>query len=188
MGCRLVGGRILKEKTWYRGSVRRDPLSMIEGQNETEQFGPGIYFTDNIETATSYAYPDGKIYAYNINTDAGFYKKGDKIRIGVIKKIVSYADQDVLDIALSDWSEDKDEAYTKMINSIVKYSKDMPDALQQTCRDVFNWDREDFILSCKAVSVNGFILKDPFDSQRSESYLVLYNTKLASLVETYDYF
>lgn len=158
---------------WYRGSNSDHLQFRIDG-NETDEFGPGLYFTDSYDIASNY----GEVKAFLIDTSTGFYQKGDKIDKRAIKSIVDYADREHLEIAISNWDENPRIGKKKLLDSIFS-TEDMPDAICRVARDVFRWDREDFWMSCKASGVYGLIYHDPYVSGRSTSFLVLFDLKKA---------
>ena len=161
---------------WYRGSDSSSVGLKVDG-NVSEQFGPGVYFTDDPRIAGDY----GRVREYSIDISKGFCFKGDKIDRVKIKELIGFADGEHLGLALSNWDENPKVAMRRLFDSIMK-CKDMPDAVTQVALDVFNWDRDDFLMSARACGINGIVIDDPFDSGRSSRFLVLYNFKLAKLV------
>ena len=162
-----------KDTVWYRGSRSghyRD-FKCIDG-NEHDEFGPGLYYTDSYEIASRY----GEVKSFTVDTTKGFYVKGDPIDKTCLETIIGYADSEHLEISLSNWDENPDIAYFKLLKSILR-SKDMPDAIVSLFIDVFRKDREDFWLSCKAAGVYGLIYDDPYNCGSSCSFLVLFNPK-----------
>lgn len=164
---------IYSDTIWYRGSNSRHLEFRIDG-NEADEFGPGLYFTDSYEIAAGY----GEVKAFRIDTTKGFYHKGSVINKRVLTQIVDYADEENLEIAISNWDENPKIGKHKLLQSIFS-SKDMPEAICAIAMDVFRWDREDFWMSCKASGVYGLIYDDPYNSGRSTSFLVLFDPKKA---------
>lgn len=165
---------IYDDVVWYRGSNSGHYLSFKIDGNDSEEFGPGLYYTDSYDLAAGY----GDVKEFKIDTSVGFYKKGDKVNRKIIKSIISYADSDHYEVSLSNWNENPKIAYTKLFNYIIG-SKDMPEAIVRLYFDLFRYDREDFWMSCKAAGVYGLIYDDPYDSGRSMSFLVLFDPKKA---------
>jgi len=156
---------------WFRGSkTNRIEFNNNDG-NTNDQYGPGVYFTDSYDTASNY----GKVYLYEINTDKGFIKQGTKVSKQIITKLVNYVDRSILDEILLDWDENPIVAKKELINAICN-NKDMVEALQQYALDVCRWDREEYIMNCKAVGINGIIVKN--SEYHDEEWLVLYNFNL----------
>lgn len=166
---------------WYRGSNSDNPLQMKEDGNAIDEFGPGLYFTDNYSIAAGY----GHVRRYEVMHN-NLIEGESKIDINKIKEIISYADKEHFTIALSNWDDDDKVAMTMMLDSISQ-SRDMPEAIIQTYVEVFRGDRQDFLMSCRAADVNGIILTDPYKSGRSSRFLILYNPKLARLVDDNPY-
>lgn len=161
---------------WYRGSDSSSIGLKVDG-NVNEQFGPGVYFTDDPRIADNY----GRVREYSIDVSSGFYFKGQRVDLRKIKELIGFADDEHLELALSNWDEDPRRAMRLLLDSFRK-CKDMPDAIVQVALDVFNWDRDDFLMSARACGINGIVIDDPFDSGRSSRFLILYNFKLAKLV------
>lgn len=161
---------------WYRGSDSSSIGLKVDG-NVNEQFGPGVYFTDDPRIADNY----GRVREYSIDVSSGFYFKGQRVDLRKIKELIGFADDEHLELALSNWDEDPRRAMRLLLGSLGK-CKDMPDAVVQVALDVFNWDRDDFLMSARACGINGIVIDDPFDSGRSSRFLILYNFKLAKLV------
>jgi len=184
----IVNNKLIEDGTyskditlWYRGSSRSNPLDIEDGvsYNTTEQYGPGIYFTNRYETAVNY----GNVSLYKMSIK-NIYTNKDRIDIKKIKEIIEYCNAEDLEMVLSDWDEDYIEkpniALDKLLLSIKKYSKNMPDALAQIAHDVFRHDAKEFLMCCRAADV---VIESP-NAYNEEYYLVLYNPKLAKLVDS----
>jgi len=170
------------DRVWYRGSNRRDPLSTDtdEELNDHDQLGPGLYLTSKPETAANY----GTVKAYRLRTTKGFITKGTPCDPKLLRELIGYADDDDLEIALSNWDEDglgdAEKSMKALLRSILSYCKDMPEAIQQVALDVYRWKRDSFLLGCRAAGINGIIVNDPTNrGYSSEDWLVLYDPKLA---------
>jgi len=174
------------KELWYRGSHRANSLDIEDGvkYNTTEQYGPGIYFTNRYETALGY----GTVGLYKIPVK-GFYTTKNRIDIKKIQEIIEYMDdKEALSRVLSDWDEDYETkphiAMNLMLKSIKDYCKHMPDALAQIAHDVFHDDAKEFLMCCRAANVNGVIINEVSYSYLEEKYLILYNPKLAKSIES----
>lgn len=164
---------------WFRGSNKVDPLapsSMDADYNATEQFGPGVYFTNDYSVADSY----GTVQKYFIDTSKGFYRTGDPIDIEKIKEILLYMPEEDLGIFVGNYDENPTKGLAKALKSIKSYCDDMPDALSHIAHEAFRDDTDEFLMDCRASGVYGVVLTDPFKAGRgSLEYLILYDPKKA---------
>jgi hypothetical protein len=173
--------RLYEEHTiWYKGSKRLNPLDINKGDefyNSTEQYGPGLYFTNKYSTATNY----GKVYQYKVYL-RNFYKTGDTISLVKLKELINYAPEEDLRIVLEDYDDtgDKDKALRKLLKSRSEFCKDMPDALSQVAHDVFRDDATEFLMCCRASNIDGVVIEN-IHEYNEEKYLRLYNPSLAKL-------
>lgn len=169
-----------EQYTWYKGSNRLNPLDVSKGDdfyNSTEQYGPGLYFTNKYSTASNY----GKVYQYRVSL-GNFYKTGDDIDINKLKELINYAPEEDLQIVLEDYDDtgNKEKALRKLLKSVSEYCKDMPDALAQVAHDVFRDDVEEFLMCGRASNIDGVIIEN-VHRHNDEKFLVLYNPSLAKL-------
>jgi 8-oxo-dGTP pyrophosphatase MutT (NUDIX family)/GNAT superfamily N-acetyltransferase len=160
---------------WYRGSKYHDPLAMRtdpEG-NQTEQYGPGIYFTTSPGAARGY----GDVAQYRIGTSTGFVTPttpiGDRVYgIGrLIKKAPDYLD------TLTNFDEDPVKAFSVAVKGIVEASSGFMEALQYVANDFYHYDGAEFTRNCAAMGIKGLIIPDG-----EHKILVLYDITKAHKV------
>jgi hypothetical protein len=173
----------IKEDLWYRGSNRSSALILVQGDsfNTTEQYGPGLYFSNRYTTAKVY----GKVSTYRISSKK-MYTSGDRIDLRKIQKLIEELDSESLQMVLSDWDEQYETkpfiAIRKLVDSIKDYCVDMPDALSQVAHDVYHDNSISFLNTCKNLGIDGVIIKDVNSQDKKEKFLVLYNMNIAKPV------
>jgi hypothetical protein len=188
----------LRDKVWYRGANEYPGwLYLGEGNSTTEQFGPGLYFSDRYETARAY----GQVKAFSIRkledlsgkplyffdnvnaiaTHSPNYADPKLCKDLVFEFMEMAADYDFerFDIVLSNWDEKGLAAINKLFRSVYYNSFSMAEVMQSVASEIFRNATTEFLMSCRALNVGGLILHDPFKTgYKSEQYLVLYDPLL----------
>ena len=188
----------LLDHTWYRGANESPGwLYLGEGNNTTEQFGPGLYFSDKYETAQSY----GRVKKFRIKklksmqgNDIRFFSNKTIIASGYIcpeeaKKLVwefmGLMEEDSYLTVLSNWHENRRKAELQLFNAIYYTAVTMTDLLQNIWAELFMSKATDFLLCCRALHIGGLIFVDPYETNYStETFLVLYDPLLVREIES----
>lgn len=124
---------------WYRGSNRNSHTTIsFEGGNDNQQYGPGLYFTTDYETAKHY----GSVKAFKINTKERFMKESSRLSPyqGSIDRFFSRLPQRVREDALSNWDEDPIRAKRELFSNFYQSNDNMVEALQSMWSDFCNLD------------------------------------------------
>ena len=188
----------LRDKVWYRGANEYPGwLYLGEGNSTTEQFGPGLYFSDRYETARAY----GQVKAFSIRKLESLSGKPlyffDNVKaiathspnyadpilckslIFEFMGMASVSDPESYDTMLSNWSEKRGVAINELFRSIYYNAYSMAEVMQSIAYEIFRNATTEFLMCCRALSVGGLILHDPFKTgYKSEQYLVLYDPLL----------
>lgn len=156
---------------WFRGS-QRNHLNFYSDGNEHEQHGPGLYFTDNGETAAQY----GDVAEFNISGKIiNDSQKPDK---ALIRKLISIVPKDMVELALSNWDENPKIAMNAMVVAMLS-GDSMVDSLQTFWHDVCNLDDSVYLDVCRKAGIDGIEISISSD----EHWLVLYDMSKAKRIE-----
>lgn len=132
---------------------------------KNESYGPGIYFTNDKETAERY----GKyLYTIKLNT-AGFITSKSRIDRSTILNII---DTNVDDMILSNYSESKHIAY-KMLTEAIFNANNYIEVLQNVWMEIFNLKSKKYLEECVKNKINGITI----DLKNNLKYYIVYNIK-----------
>jgi len=130
-----------------------------------DEKGPGLYASSEHE----------KIYGqhlHRINLDTKkFIKPGQKVNKKIVTKLIDASPHK--ETAFSNYDENPNVGRGKLIDGIVKHSKDMHEAMERTWYEGYNADNHSFIENAKE-HFHGTIVK-PNKSNPSVSHYVIWN-------------
>ncbi len=169
---------------WYHGSP--NPITKFSddfvGQG-TDQEGPGIYFTSNLEDAYSYAKKDngnGVVYVVNLNFKKLVPLKG-KPKIKELTQLIDWAPN--LEDKLMDWDENPNIAKKKALNAIYRSGERNPhQAFQSVYYDFYRNDPIEFVRNLVILEYDGLVVPRQFMNTK---HAVVYNPKIIKLVDQY---
>jgi hypothetical protein len=167
--------------TWYHGrSVDNDTFSLnyVGGEESTDQEGPGFYFTNNLQNAKGYAYPNGIVLKCKVD-----YKKliikGDVSETQTSKKIVIdlINNSPNKDSALENFDEDPKVAMIKAVNVYLKYTAAY-DSYQIIARDFYRYNAKEYLQ----------VLSKYYDAQLTKHdnttyHLIVYNPNIITIID-----
>jgi len=166
-----------QQQLWYHGSghtISKFSLDHTKWEN-TNQYGPGVYFTNQISTAESYASGnDGKIYVCEIRPRKVVSTK-TKVNATIVKKLITTAPGDTW----NNWAETKAEAYRQAINNVLNYNDNMYDTLLSIWSDWYRGDEKLFLSKLVGYGIDGALV-NPSDN---EQFFIAYNVDALSLVK-----
>lgn len=173
---------ILNDKhIWYHGrTVDNETFSLdyVGGENANDQEGPGFYFTNGLQNARSYAYPNGIVLKCQVD-----YKKliikGDSSETKTRKKIVVdlINNSPNKDYVLENFDEDPQVAMIKAVNAYLKYT-DAYDSYQIIARDFYRHESKEYLQ----------VLSKYYDAQLTKHsgdiyHLIVYNPALIRVID-----
>ncbi len=167
--------KILTEAStiWYRGS-KGQHLTLGSNSNNTQQYGPGLYFADGEDVAKMH----GEVKTYVINTSTGFMTEKSKVRPQTIEFLIKRAPN--LEETLQNWGENPRLAFRDAYNGILESSNNMVEALLSVQADFYRDDEELFMEKCIIGSnIHGIIV-----NVMGGKFLILYNRKKAREVKS----
>jgi len=160
----------------YHGTMTLNIEWNISGAGQGfSQEGPGIYFTNDIEDAMSYAVlKPGKgtstIFTVDLNLNK-VVKISGKIPQKEIKQLLLWSmginsEKDILKIeieefyesSISNWGEKPYPAFIKAFNDIINYSKNPNDAFQQVWIDHYRYKPIDYLQNMVKLGYDGIII------------------------------
>lgn len=168
---------------WYHGrTVDSEVFSLdyVGGENANDQEGPGFYFTNSLENARSYAYPNGIVLKCKVN-----YKKliikGNTSNTKTNKKIVidlinSSPDKDY---TLENFDANPKVAMIKAVNVYLTYT-DADDAYQRIARDFYRYDAKKY-LQVLSKYYDAQLTKHPY----SIYHLIVYNPSIINVLDKF---
>ena len=156
---------------WYRGSSGSHLEFKTDG-NGNRQHGPGLYFTNNPETAKIY----GAVQSFDI--DGKLLTEDVSVSKHIISKMLNLVPKDVLEIALQNWDEDPTKAKNMLLDSLMN-QENMIEALQSFWVDGCNGDSKIYKTICKKVGIDGIIIE-----KLGEKWLVVYNTDIINPIKS----
>lgn len=173
---------ILNDKhIWYHGrTVDNETFSLdyVGGERSIDQEGPGFYFTNDLQNARSYAYPNGIVLKCQVD-----YKKliikGTASETKTSKKIIVdlINNSPNKDYVLENFDEDPRLAMIKAVNAYLKYT-DAFDSYQIVARDFYRHDAKQYLQ----------VLSKYYDAQLTKHdntiyHLVVYNPALIRVID-----
>lgn len=152
-----------KIKIVYHGSNNSNLFSKkIHVRKGNDQYGPGLYCTNNIKVAKNY----GKyIYELEINID-NFITEKTKVDIKIINNIIN---QNIDSDILLDWDENPVKALRRFKESILNGS--YIETLLNLWKNLFNLNNDETINAFVQNGINGTILK----ISKGITYYIIYN-------------
>jgi hypothetical protein len=160
----------------YHGTMTDNIEWSILGAGQGfSQEGPGIYFTNDINDAMSYAVlKPGKgtstIFTVDLNLNK-VVKINGKIPQKEIKQLLLWSiginsEKDILKIeiekfyesSMSNWGEKPYLAFTKSFNDIINYSKNPNDAFQQVWIDHYRYKSIEYLQNMIKLGYDGIIV------------------------------
>lgn len=97
---------------WFHGdqsqrtSFRDQKMDRDQAITDSNENGPGIYFTRSFQDALGYAYPNGYVYTVNVFPKNKIILDRDKASSEHIKKLIDWCPPERKEIGLSNWDED----------------------------------------------------------------------------------
>lgn len=166
------------ESLWYHGSghdIKKFSLEFTTWEN-TNQYGPGVYFTNDINTAYQYASGEsGKVYVCEIHPRKTVSVK-TKINSSIIKKlIITSPDEE----KWNDWAETKSEGLRLGINAVLQYNSNMYDAILAVWSDWYRGYEKTLLTKLTEFGIDGAMVPQ----QTGETYFIAYNVEALSLVK-----
>lgn len=166
---------------WYHGrTVDSEVFSLdyVGGENANDQEGPGFYFTNSLQNARSYAYPNGIVLKCQVN-----YKKliikGDSSETKTSKKIIVdlINNSPNKDYVLENFDENPKMAMIKAVNSYLKYTVAY-DSYQIIARDFYRHESKEY-LQVLSKYYDAQLTKHPY----SIYHLIVYNPALIIVID-----
>lgn len=166
---------------WYHGRTidsDRFSLDYVGGDDAKDQEGPGFYFTNTLENAKSYAYPNGIVLKCKID-----YKKiiikGGSSETKTNKKIVVDLIKSSPDMnnTLENFDENPQMAMIKAVNSYLIYT-DAYDSYQILARDFYRYNVKDYLK----------VLSKYYDAQLTKfnnnvHHLIVYKPQIINVID-----
>lgn len=166
------------EQQWYHGSghdISKFSLEFTKWEN-TNQYGPGVYFTNRLDTAISYANGEsGKVYVCEIHPRKTVSAK-TKINPTIIRNLITTSpDED----KWNDWAETKSEGLRLGINAVLQYNDNMYDAILSVWSDWYRGFEKELLNKLTSVGYDGALIPQP----NGETFFIAYNVEALSLVK-----
>lgn len=144
-----------------------------------DQYGPGIYFTSNPNTAFGYTdkSPNGMVYQCTLNIRKELSKK-QRINKAVLLKLMQSTPDDE---AYTNWDEHPNRAYQNALNSYMDADDNMYDALMNVWYDWYRYHGTEFVRKLVELGYDAFTHK--FES--GELFVIVYNPASINVVKSY---
>lgn len=171
----MIKGFLESNTVWYRGSNSIDPLAMSDAGNSTEQYGPGIYFSNLEKIARGY----GTVSRYTIDTSKGFVTEKTRMSPVVQRAAVRLLILAAPNYAytLENFDENPRVALRTAIEGFLDFNDNYAEVLQAVAGDFYRDHGKQFVAAAVAQGINGLIMTD-----EEFQNLILYNTDLAEVV------
>lgn len=166
-------------KIFYHGTTKifdHFDLAFIGAKESIDAYGPGFYFTDNIDTARRYAGSDGVILACRL-TPRKLIKETGPVNPEWVLRLMRRAPD--LDDTLSNWAENKNEALRMAFDSV--YQANEPKNTYESLW--FEFYRNDPALWAKRLSGAGSYDGIYLPQQNNETFIVMINPDKIKIIE-----
>lgn len=153
--------------TAYHGTnFNIEKFSHFSKEFSNDQYGPGIYFTNDEETAAKYG---NNIYKVKLNTK-NFITETTKLNLS---KVTSIINNNLTESNLSNWDENETIAKKLLIKNTIDYSSYYK-TLLNIWSEVFNLKNPPYLKAMLEYGIDGVIIK----INKKLTYYVVYNTKV----------
>lgn len=161
--------------TYYHGSKSQINKFTDEFVGKgADQFGPGIYFTSNKETAIGYA--NGG-FVYTVELSLRNTIDADKaVNDNIIQQMI---DRSPDENAYTNWDENEVKAKFEALKAYRK-EDNMYDALMSVWYDWYNSDPVDFVREMVKIGYDGYV----YNHNNDEDYVIVYNPQSITITKT----
>lgn len=163
-----------KPRVWYHGTSvdfnKFEYQYAYISEKSHALNGPGFYLTDNLETAAQYAGSNGFIKEVTLKKLTNIKSYKAKFTSQWVKWFIDHAPN--LEMVLTDWGENPAKAKIKLLNSMIQYSDNLGEVINNIWTDVYR-NHEDKL--CEFLAINGKIDGVMFPHYNDYQMLVAYN-------------
>jgi len=172
-------------KRWYHGSshnIRKFTTEFVGTGND--QFGPGIYFTDNAEDATSYARKlgdSGYLYEVQLNYNKLLSSKNNsKVRQEELKKLIWESENFEQKLIDFDMDAESPKNGLKQFLGSAKNEASALDMMTSVAVNFYQNDMINYVSNLSALGYDACIVPRGF-----ANFCIVYNPKIIEIVNSY---
>lgn len=137
--------------TWYRGS-NTDHLKLGGNGNNTQQYGCGLYFAEDENSASAY----GKVKSFKISTSKGFITDKKRTDYKLVEYLIKNAPN--LEDSLTNW----DENPKKALRQAIQANCDHPNMIRNLIyiqNDFYRDEDDAYMENCIKYGISGLIVQ-----------------------------
>ena len=157
-----------KDLILYHGSSTKIRNFEINKSVGNDQYGPGIYFSDEIQTTKSYG---RNIHICKLDKNRLIHKKDQALKYRML--INRILNENVTQDHLDDWGYTKKE-FLKYWNDEIITHQSMTETLEYIWKDIFNLDNKKFCAVAVRHGIDGVI----HPQHNNENFYVVFNPRI----------
>jgi len=174
-----------EDNKWYHGSSHKIEKFSTDFVGEgTDQDGPGIYFSNNEEDASTYSKKEEGSSKFLYVVELNFKKLvpiTGRVNTKELEQMIYWSKNngdEQYETNWSNWDEDEEKAIKEAIKS---YSSETPhEAFQSIAYDWYKDFPQDFCSSMRSLEYDGVIVKRQFMNVK---HAIVYNPKIIRIIE-----
>lgn len=164
---------------YYHGSDR--PINSFSDDfvgNGNDEYGPGIYFANEPKTAMGYVNNEsgGMLYVVELSFRKQLSKSEKINRTQVLKMMKASPDE----YAVSNWSDNPNEAYRLALQNIMESYDNMLDAMLEVWASWYSNDSVQFVRNLVSLGYDGHLT----ELASGDIFATVYNPKAIKLVQS----